>query len=76
MSRAIRVEHIRHGSNISEKIYTRGKIRLEKSRVKASGEKRGISERSENTTDREKSRAEIEKKIVVIISEQRVRKVV
>ena len=32
-------------------------IRLENSRVKASGEKRVRSERSENITDREKSRA-------------------
>ena len=44
--------------------------------MKASGEKRGRSEQSENITEREKSRAKIEKKSVVIRSEQRVRKVV
>ena len=38
--------------------------------------KRGRSEQSENITKREKSRAKIEKKIVVRISYRRVRKVV
>ena len=53
----IRVEQIRYGSSRSGQIDLRGMIRLENSRVKASGEKRVRSERSENITDREKSRA-------------------
>ena len=53
-----------------------GMIRLEQSGVKTSGEKRGILDQSENTTEREKSRAKIEKKIVVRTSERIVRKVV
>ena len=44
--------------------------------MKATGEKRARSERSKNITHREKSRAKREKKIVVKISDQRVRKVV
>ena len=44
--------------------------------MKASGEKRGRSERSKNITEREKSRTEIEKKSVVRIPDQRVGKVV
>ena len=51
-------------------------IRLEQSGVKASGGKRGRSEQSENITDIEKSRAKREKKSVVRISEQRVKKLV
>ena len=39
ISRTIIVEHIRDGSSRSEQIYLRGMIRLEQSRVKASGEK-------------------------------------
>ena len=49
---------------------------MEQSGVKASGEKRGRSERSENITEREKNNAKREKKIVVRRSERRVRKVV
>ena len=49
---------------------------MDQNRVKASGEKRGRSERSKNITKREKSRTEIEKKSVVRISDQRVGKVV
>ena len=49
---------------------------MEQSRVKASGEKRGRSERSKNITQREKSLVKTEKKSVVRRSERRVRKVV
>ena len=49
---------------------------MEQSEVKASREKCGRSERSENITEREKSRAKREKKIAVRISEWRVRKLV
>ena len=49
---------------------------MEQSRVKASGEKRGRSEWSENITEREKSHAKIEKKNILRISERRVRKLV
>ena len=51
-------------------------IRLEQSVLKASGEKRGRSEQSQNITEREKSRAKIENIIVLRRSEQRVRKLV
>ena len=51
-SGAIRVEHIRNGASISEQLKLRGIIRLEKSGVKSSREKRGISERSKNITER------------------------
>ena len=51
-------------------------IRLEQSGVKASGEKRGRSEQSENIMEREKNHAKREKKNVVRKSEQRVRKLV
>ena len=44
--------------------------------MKASGEKRGRSERSKNITEIEKSRTEKEKKSVVRIPDQRVGKVV
>ena len=50
--------------------------RLEQSGVKASGEKRGRSERKEKITEREKRRSKREEKSAVIISDQRVRKVV
>ena len=49
---------------------------MERSGGKASREKRGRSERSKNTTEIEKRRAKREEKIVVRISEQRVKKVV
>ena len=49
---------------------------MEQSGVKASGEKRGRSERSKNITEREKIRDKRENKSVVIRSERRVRKVV
>ena len=51
-------------------------IILEQSGVKASGEKRGRSEQSENITEREKSRAKRENKSVVRISDRRVVKLV
>ena len=51
-------------------------LRLEQSGVEASVEKRGRSERSESTTEREKSRSKRDKKIVVSRSKRRVRKVV
>ena len=44
--------------------------------MKASGEKRGRSEQSENITEREKRRAKRENKSLVRISDWRVRKVV
>ena len=65
MSEAVIVEHIRDGSRISDQTELRGMIRLEQIGVKASGEKCGGSERSENITEREKSRSKREKKIVV-----------
>ena len=76
MSGAIIVEHIRDKSSRSEQTELRRIIRLEQSEVKTSGEKRGRLERSENTTQREKSRTKRENKSVVRISEWRVRKVV
>ena len=51
-------------------------IRLEQSRVKASGEKSGRLDQSEKITDIEKSRSKREKKNVVRRSERRVRNVV
>ena len=51
-------------------------IRLYQSGVKASGEKRGISEQIDNIVEREKIRAKRENKSVVRRSERRVRKVV
>ena len=45
-------------------------MRLKQIRVKASEEKRGRSERSKKITEREKSCAKIEKKIVVRKSDQ------
>ena len=48
MSGAIIVDHIRYGASRSEQTELRGMLRLEQSRVKASGEKHGRSERSEN----------------------------
>ena len=64
MSREIRVENIRDGESRSDQIELRVMIRLDQSGLKASGEKRGRSERSDNITEREKSRAKIEKKSV------------
>ena len=51
-------------------------IRLDKSGVKASGEKSGRLDQSKNITEREKIHAKRKKKILVRRSEQRVRKVV
>ena len=62
---SIRVEHIRDGESRSEQIDLRIMIRLEQSGVKASGEKRGRSEQSENILEREKSCDKREKKSVV-----------
>ena len=76
MSRVIRVENIRYGSSRSEYTELMGVIRLEQIRVKASGERRGSSERSKNIMERDKSRAKREKKSVVRISEQRSRTLV
>ena len=76
MSGTIRFEQIRDGEIRPDQTELRGIIRLDQSGVKASGEKRGRSEQSENITEREKRRAKREKKSVVIISQQRVRKVV
>ena len=76
MSRAIIVEKIRYGEIRLEQTELRGIIRLEQSGVKASGEKRGISEQSENITQRENSCAKTENKSVVIRSDRRVRKAV
>ena len=53
-STAIIVEHIRDGAIRSEQIYIRGMIRLEQNGVKASGEKRGRSERIKNITERKR----------------------
>ena len=47
---------------------------MEQSGVKASGEKRDISEQRENIREREKIHAKTENKSVVIRSERRVRK--
>ena len=55
MSGAIRVEYIRGGTRRSEQTELMGIIRLEQSRVKASGEKRVRSEWSKNIMEREKS---------------------
>ena len=52
MIRAIIVEQIRDGESRSEQTELRGMIRLEQSRVKASGKKRGRSEQSKNITER------------------------
>ena len=76
MSGEIRVDQIRDGSIILEHIELRRTVILEQSGVKASGEKRGRLERSENITGIEKSLAKIENKIVVKRSERRVRKIV
>ena len=65
MSGTIRVEHIRDGSSRSEHTEMRGVIRLEQSAVKASGEKRGRLERSENILERENSCAKRENKSIV-----------
>ena len=59
-----------------EQTELRGMIRLYQSGVKASGEKRGISEQIDNIVEREKIRAKRENKSVVRRSERRVRKVV
>ena len=54
MSKAIRVEHIRYLASRLEQIELRGVIRLEKSRVKASGEKKcQIGAEQEHHGDRE-----------------------
>ena len=76
MSGAIRVDQIRDGESKSEQTELRGMIRLEQSGVNTSGEKRGRLEQSKNITERDKSRAKREKKSVVKISEQRVKKLV
>ena len=57
MSGSIRVEHIRDGASRLEQIELREITRLDLSGVKASGEKRGRSERIKNTTQKEKIRA-------------------
>ena len=57
MSGAIRVEHTRDVEIILEQTELRGMIRLEQNGVKASGEKRGRLEQSENIVERENSRA-------------------
>ena len=75
MSRAIRVENIRDGANRSDNKELKGMIRLEQSGVKASGEKRGRLEQSENITERDKRRAKREKKSAVRRSEWRAIKV-
>ena len=75
MSGAILVHQIRYGSSRSDKTELSGMLRLEQSGMKTSREKRGISERSEKITQREKS-LDKKKKISVRRSEQRVRKVV
>ena len=71
---AIIVEQIRDGENRSEETEQRGMISLEQSGVKTSGEKLGRSVKRDNITEREKSRAKRENKILVRRSEQRVRK--
>ena len=76
MSRAIIIEQIIDGERRSDQAELRGMIRLDQSGVKASGEKRGRSEQSENITEREKRRAKRENKSLVRISDWRVRKVV
>ena len=54
MIREIRVEHIRYGSNRLYQTELRGMIRLEQSRVKASGENtRQIGAEQENHRERE-----------------------
>ena len=53
MSGSIRFDQIRDVASISEQTELRGVIRLEQSGVKTSREKRGISERSKNITDRD-----------------------
>ena len=73
---SIIVEHIRDGAIRPDQTYLRGMIRLEQSGVKASGEKCGRSERNENITEKDKSRAKIENKNVLRISYRRVRKLV
>ena len=52
MSGAIRDENIRYRASRLDQTELRGMIRLEQVRVKASGEKRGRSEWSENITQR------------------------
>ena len=76
MSGEIRVENIIDGESRSEQTELRVMIILDQSVVKASGEKRGRLEQSKKITEREKSRAKRENKIVVRISEQRVIKLV
>ena len=76
MSKEVIVEHIRDGASRSQQTDSRGMIRLQQSGLKASGEKPGMQERSENITEREKSRSKGENKSVVRISERRARKVV
>ena len=74
MSGEIRVEQIRDGESILDQTELIRMIRLDQSGVKASGEKRGRSEQSNNVTEREKSRAKREKKSVARRSERIVRK--
>ena len=62
---AIIVEQIRDGENRSEETEQRGMISLEQSGVKTSGEKLGRSVKRDNITEREKSRAKRENKILV-----------
>ena len=51
MSGAIIVQQIRYGQNRSEQVEMRGMIRLNQSKVKASGEKCGRSDQSNNITE-------------------------
>ena len=76
MSGEIILEHIRDVSSISQQTELRVIIRLKQSGVKASGEKRGRSERSEKITEIEKIRVKRENKSVVRRSDRIVRKLV
>ena len=76
MSKSIIVEHIRDEAIRSDHTDLRGIIISEQSGLKASGEKCGISEQSDNITEIEKSRAKREKISLLRRSERRVRKVV
>ena len=57
MSVEIRVEKIINVASRSEQTELKGIVRLDHSRVKASGEKRGRSERSKDITEREGKRS-------------------
>ena len=57
MSGAIRFYQIRDGESRSEQTDLGGMIRLEQSKVKPSGGKRGRSEQIKNITEIERSRA-------------------